>query len=137
MIGQGLPEESADAHRAKCGPSRSDRGPGLPTLQQLVDRGNGSTAVTVLVNHFTNGETVPLHVHEVEEVLLVVAGHCTVTVSGRNEIVHSGDAVIVEAGLDHSITHQSPQECTVIAVLGSPDLEIGPMGIPRTWTEYR
>jgi quercetin dioxygenase-like cupin family protein len=107
-----------------------DRGPGLPTLQQLVDRANGSNAVTVLVNHFTDAETVPLHVHDVEEVLLVVAGQCTVTVSGREEIVAAGDAVIVEPGLDHSITHQTPQPCTVIAVLGSPDLQIGPTSIP-------
>lgn len=90
----------------------------------------------MLVNHFTNGETVPLHVHEVEEVLLVVAGHCIVNVSGREEIVHAGDAVIVERGLDHSITHQPPQPCTVIAVLGSPDLDIGPTSIPAHVTEY-
>ena len=35
------------------------RGPGLPTLQRLVDRAGGSDAVTVLVNVFTNGEAVP------------------------------------------------------------------------------
>jgi hypothetical protein len=29
------------------------RGPRLPTLQRLVDRSSGSTAVTVLVNIFT------------------------------------------------------------------------------------
>ena len=50
------------------------RGPGLPTLQRLVDRAGGSDAVTVLVNVFTNGEAVPEHTHEVEEVLLVTAG---------------------------------------------------------------
>jgi hypothetical protein len=43
------------------------RGPGLPTLQRLVDRANGSEAVTVLINRFTNGEVVPEHLHDVEE----------------------------------------------------------------------
>lgn len=36
-----------------------ERGPGLPTLQRLVDRANGSDSVTVLINRFTRGETVP------------------------------------------------------------------------------
>ena len=107
-----------------------DRGSDLPTLQQLVDRRNGSTAVTVLVNHFTQGETVPLHVHGVEEVLLVVAGECVVTVGGHPEVARTGDAVVVDPGADHSITHRPPAPCTVIAVLGSPDLQIGPATLP-------
>jgi putative monooxygenase len=103
-----------------------DRGPGLPTLQQLVDRENGSENVTILVNEFTAGETVPSHTHDVEEVLLVVTGECTVTVDGRVEPARQGDAVIVPAGALHSIGHGSAQPCTVVAVLGSPDLQIGP-----------
>lgn len=103
-----------------------DRGPGLPTLQQLVDRANGSNAVTVLINRFSKAETVPLHVHDVEEVLIVVAGECTVTIGDRAQVVREGDAVIVEPGLGHSITGRPPHPCTVAAVLGSPDVEIGP-----------
>jgi len=103
-----------------------DRGPELPTLQRLVDRANGSSAVTVLVNHFARGETVPRHTHDVEEVLLVTAGECTVTVDGRQGTARAGDAVIVEPGAEHSVTHHSGQQsCTVVAVLGSPDVRIG------------
>ena len=72
---------------------------GLPTLQRLVDRAGGSEAVTVLVNVFTSGETVPGHTHEVEEVLLVTAGECTVAIDGRPGIARAGDAVIVPPGL--------------------------------------
>jgi quercetin dioxygenase-like cupin family protein len=102
-----------------------ERGAELPTLQRLVDRANGSKAVTVLVNEFVQDETVPRHTHEVEEVLLVVVGECTVTVDGRPEQVGVGDAVIVEPGVDHSIAHHSDQSCTVVAVLASPDVQIG------------
>lgn len=62
-----------------------ERGSGLPTLQRLVNRANGSDAVTVLINHFTRGEMVPAHTYDVEEVLLVMAGECTGTVDGRQE----------------------------------------------------
>jgi len=101
------------------------REPGLPTLQRLVDRAGGSQAVTVLVNVFTSGEAVPGHTHEVEEVLLVTAGECTVTIEGRPGIARAGDAVIVAPGTRHAIKHDSDQPCQVIAVLASPDAQIG------------
>ena len=102
-----------------------DRGSELPTIQRLVDRTNGSNAVTVLINEFAHGETVPEHTHEVEEVLLVTAGVCTVTVDGRPERVRAGDAIVVEPGASHSITHHADEPCTVLAVLASPDVRIG------------
>ena len=101
------------------------RGPRFPTLQRLVDRASGSDAVTVLVNTFTHGESVPEHTHEVEEVLLVTAGECTVTVDGRPEAARTGDAVIIEPGASHAISHNSDGLCEVIAVLASPDAQIG------------
>ena len=101
------------------------RGSPLPTLQRLVDRASGSNAVTVLINTFTSGESVPEHTHEVEEVLLVTVGECTVTVDGRPEAARTGDAVIVRPGTSHAISHNDDEPCTVIAVLASPDAQIG------------
>ena len=97
------------------------RGPGLPTLQRLVDRTCGSAALTVLVNVFTSGEAVPEHTHQVEEVLLVRAGECTVTVAGQPQAARAGDAVIVPPGTRHGIQHRPPERCEVVAVLASPD----------------
>jgi quercetin dioxygenase-like cupin family protein len=102
------------------------RGPGVPTFQRLVDRANGSKAMTVLVNNFTSDEAVPEHTHEVEEILVVTAGECTVTVDGRPETARAGDAVIVDPGIRHGISHNSAQPCQVVAVLASPDAQIGP-----------
>ena len=101
------------------------RGPQFPTLQRLVDRASGSAAVTVLVNVFTSDEAVPEHTHEVEEVLLVTVGECVVTVDGRPEAARAGDAVIITPGTRHAISHDSDQPCQVIAVLASPDVQIG------------
>src|SRR5204863_7237084 len=85
------------------------RGPRWPTLQRLVDRTSGSNAVTVLINTFTGGEAVPEHTHEVEEVLLVTVGECTVTIDGRPEAARTGDAVIIKAGISHAISHNSDE----------------------------
>jgi quercetin dioxygenase-like cupin family protein len=101
------------------------RGQSLPTLQLLVDRAGGSSAVTVLINIFASGEAVPEHTHEVEEVLLIRVGECVVTVDGRPEAARTGDAVIINPGTRHSISHNSDEPCEVIAVLASPDAQIG------------
>ena len=100
------------------------RGSRFPALQRLVDRASGSTAVTVLINTFASGEAVPEHTHEVEEVLLVTAGECTVTVDGQPEAARTGDAVIIKPGIRHAIIHNSAEPCTVVAVLASPDAQI-------------
>ena len=101
------------------------RGPRFPTLQRLVDRAGGSDAVTILINVFARGQEVPEHTHEVEEVLLVTAGECTVTVDGRPGAARTGDAVIIKPGIRHAISHDSDQLCQVVAVLASPDAQIG------------
>jgi quercetin dioxygenase-like cupin family protein len=100
------------------------RGPQWPTLQRLVDRANGSEAVTVLRNVFTSREAIPEHTHQVEEVLLVTAGECIVTVAGHPEVARTGDAVIITPGTSHAINHDSEEPCEVIAVLASPDAQI-------------
>jgi len=101
------------------------RGPRRPTLQRLVDRASGSDTVTILINLFTADQAVPEHTHEVEEVLLVTAGECTITVNGRPEAAREGDAVIIAPGSSHAISHDSGEPCQVIAVLASADAQIG------------
>jgi quercetin dioxygenase-like cupin family protein len=101
------------------------RGDGRPTLQRLVDRAAGSDAATILINVFAGNQAVPEHTHEVEEVLLVAVGECTVTLDGRSEAVRAGDAVIVPAGSSHAISHDTAELCQVIAVLASADAQIG------------
>ena len=102
-----------------------ERGPRRPTLQRLVDRASGSDTVTILINIFAGDQAIPEHTHEVEEVLLVTAGACTVIVNGRPEAAREGDAVIVPPGTSHAISHDSRKPCQVIAVLASADAQIG------------
>jgi quercetin dioxygenase-like cupin family protein len=101
------------------------RGPGLPTLERLIDRASGSNALTIFINCFSSGEAVPEHTHDVEEVLLVTVGECTVTIDGRSEVARAGDAVIINPATSHAISHNSDEPCEVIAILASPDAQIG------------
>jgi quercetin dioxygenase-like cupin family protein len=104
------------------------RGEALPTLQRLVDRSVGSEAFTVLVNVASAGQAVQAHVHDVEEVLIVVDGEISASLDGVRITAAAGDIVIVPPGTEHTFRHhgQPSVPARVIAVLGSPDARIGP-----------
>jgi quercetin dioxygenase-like cupin family protein len=97
----------------------------LPLLQRLVDRDNGSEAMTVLVNTFAGDENVPDHTHDVEEILVVTRGRVTFTVGAAGVDAVAGDAVVVPPGTVHGIRHTGTGEATVIAVLASADVILG------------
>jgi quercetin dioxygenase-like cupin family protein len=40
-------------------------------------------------------------------------------------IARTGDAVIIKPGTSHAISHHSDERCEVVAVLASPDAQIG------------
>jgi quercetin dioxygenase-like cupin family protein len=95
------------------------RRPPLPTIQRLVDSDAGAQSTTIIVNKINEGQLVPTHQHDVEEILLVTAGQCLVTVGDDNAVVTAGDAVIIPPGTDHAIRHVN-QTADVIGVLASP-----------------
>ncbi len=100
------------------------RGEGLPTLQRLVDREAGSSAMTVLVNEFRADQQVPTHSHEVEEVLVVTQGTCRFQVGEVTITASEGDAVIVPPHTAHGIAHVGHGQATVVAVLASADVVV-------------
>jgi quercetin dioxygenase-like cupin family protein len=91
----------------------------LPTLQRLVDGDVGASATTILVNQFTAGQRVPDHKHDVEEVIVVTAGQCVVSLADAEEVLAAGDAVVVPPGTAHSIRHVGDLPATVLAVLAT------------------
>ncbi len=103
-----------------------------PTLQKLVNAGTGSTALTVLVNVLGDGESVPEHVHDVEEVLIVVEGSCQVSSGDELYAARAGDAVIVPPGTVHGILHTGSAPTRVIAAIASasalPDQDTATLG---------
>jgi quercetin dioxygenase-like cupin family protein len=104
--------------RSTARPTLVRRAP-LPTLQRLVDGDVGARATTILVNQFTAGQRVPDHTHDVEEVLVVTAGQCVVSLAEAEDVLAAGDAVVVPPGTVHSIRHVGDLPATVIAVLAT------------------
>jgi quercetin dioxygenase-like cupin family protein len=84
------------------------RGGALPTLQRLVDRSVGSEAFTVLVNVASAGQAVQAHVHDVEEVLIVVDGEISAPVDCVGTTAAAGDIVRVPPGTEHTFQPSRP-----------------------------
>ena len=112
--------------RATARPTVVRRAP-LPTLQRLVDGDVGACATTVLVNQFIAGQRVPAHKHDVEEVIVVTAGRCVVSLADAEDVLAAGDAVVVPPGTAHSIRHVGDLPATVIAVLAAADAVLPPI----------
>ena len=95
------------------------RPPPQPTLQRLVDATVGATTMTLLVNRLRAGEEVGAHLHDVEEILVVVDGECVVHAGRETSRLSAGDAVIVPPHTLHSLGHAGVGIARVVAVLGS------------------
>ena len=84
-----------------------DRGNGVVTLP-LVGRWNrDENSVTTGITRFEPGTAIGLHVHNVEETVLVLEGTATAVLEDRTETVPTGSAISVPAGVPHFISNQT------------------------------
>src|SRR5580704_14415069 len=57
---------------------------GHPSLSMVVNREVGARSMSVWVTFHEPGEVVPLHTHECEEIITIIAGEAIVTVAGES-----------------------------------------------------
>jgi quercetin dioxygenase-like cupin family protein len=65
-----------------------------------------------LINGFTTippGGSIPLHYHNVEESVLVLAGRATVEIGGTREVAQAGDVVWVPAEVPHRFLNEGSE----------------------------
>jgi quercetin dioxygenase-like cupin family protein len=85
------------------------------SLRWLADHSQGTTATAVLENELKTGGFVPLHRHEVEELLLCLAGRGEVVLDGRTYAFGAGDTTIVPAGSVHGFNNVGDEWMHVLA----------------------
>lgn len=102
--------------------------PGL-THRTLARQGDGLGTLSVWKQAITPGNGTPLHRHDCDEVVVVLAGSGTVLVDGREFPFRTGDTLILPAGCDHQIVSSGAEDLTVVATFGaSPVLTATPDG---------
>ena len=94
--------------------------PGGNCTSALATPSRGAQEVTVIRQHEIPGGHNPLHRHNREEVMVMLAGTVTVTVDAVQETLQPGDTLIVPAQALHQIanTGHEPAEWLIIAPQG-------------------
>src|SRR5262247_802236 len=76
-------------------------GSGHPSLSMVVNREVGARSMSIWTTFHEPGEVVPLHTHEYEEIITVVAGEAIMTVEGEWAPVRADMSVIIPPHTPH------------------------------------
>ena len=80
--------------------------------------------VAVIVEEIGVGDAIPLHRHQIDEVLLYEAGDAEVRVDEETYLVGAGDIVIVPAGAAHGTRNVGSDKVSVRAVFPSNRIDM-------------
>jgi mannose-6-phosphate isomerase-like protein (cupin superfamily) len=98
---------------------------GHPSLSMVVNREVGTSALSVWLANHEPGEDVPLHLHDVEEVLTFIEGEAEATLGNDTFPVRAGMSIIVPPGTPHGYRNTGTEPLVVIASLASPTAQRG------------
>jgi HTH-type transcriptional repressor of puuD len=102
-----------------------DRGSGvrtLPFVGKWNTPANESNRITTGMTVFAPGTGIPLHSHNVEESVLVVAGEATALIGDERFDLVAGEATWVPAGIPHCFLNRGQGEMTIYWVYGGRDV---------------
>src|SRR5947207_1729879 len=95
-----------------------DRGSGVKTIP-LVGKWNAQeNKVTTGMTVFGPGTGIPLHTHNVEETVLILAGEALVELGNETFELSAGDATWAPAGVPHRFANRGSGEMRIYWVYG-------------------
>ena len=100
---------------------RIDRGNGATTFP-LVGRADGTSAFTAGVSSFQPGVEVPLHSHNVEEMVNVLEGSGECEVDGQVYPVKQWDTTYIPAGLVHCFRNTGSQRMSIMWIYATTNV---------------
>lgn len=90
--------------------------PGGNATSPIATPSQGASEVSVIRQRQQPGGTNPLHTHDREEVLVMLAGGLQVTLGDEPRLVDAGDAVVIPAGTPHKLENTGDQEAEWLIV---------------------
>ena len=100
---------------------RVDRGNGAVTFP-MVGKSDGAQAFSAGVTSFQPGVDVPLHSHNVEEMVIILEGEGVCELDGVVSLVKAWDTTYVPAGVVHCFRNTSDSQMSIMWVYGSIDV---------------
>lgn len=99
-----------------------DRGNGVGTLPYVGHWNSVTAGMTSGVTVFGPGTSVPLHSHNVEEIILVLQGRASAVIDGERYDLHVGDSTWVPAGVDHHFFNHGDTQMRIYWVYGGREV---------------
>jgi quercetin dioxygenase-like cupin family protein len=96
---------------------------GHPSLSMVVNREVGARSMSVWVTFHEPGEVVPLHTHESEEIITIIAGEAIVTVAGESIPVHADMSIVIPRRTPHGYKNSS--DGILRMIVADPDAVLG------------
>jgi quercetin dioxygenase-like cupin family protein len=90
---------------------------------RIIDRPQGSGAITVGELEVEPGASLPLHRHRVEEVVIVLGGIARFDLDGVVDEAGPGTMLLAPAGAPHSLTCMSTEPLRVYFAFPSVDVD--------------
>ncbi len=107
------------------------------TLTKLIAPSTGAQEVMAWRDRLEPGAGSAPHLHDHEELIVVITGECVARIGRMEMILTVGDACLIPAGATHQITNRGiePWECITVMPVGTqfllPDGSETP---PPPWT---
>ncbi|HZU05333.1 MAG TPA: cupin domain-containing protein [Chloroflexota bacterium] len=98
---------------------------GRPSLTMVVNQEVGATALSVWIACHAPGEVVPLHTHDVEEVLTFLEGEGIATVGDTTLAIQPDMSLIVPSGVPHGYRNTGPGPLRIVITLADPAAPLG------------
>jgi len=98
---------------------------GHPSLSMVVNREVGARSMSVWTTFHQPGEVVPLHTHEYEEIITVIAGEAIVTVACESTSVHADMSIVIPPHTPHGYKNSGDGILRMIASFPDPDAVLG------------
>lgn len=95
-----------------------DRNGGIVTIPYVGKWNSELAKITTGVTKFAEGTSLPLHMHNVEESVLILSGEATADIDGTLIDLAPGEATWVSAGTPHRFINRGPGEMSIYWVYG-------------------
>jgi len=87
----------------------------------LAHKDLGASTVSLLMNRAEPGAAVPLHVHQVEETVVMFEGRIWVQLGDERRVIGPNDTVIIPALIPHAWGTEGTEAARMMWVYGGPD----------------
>ena len=104
------------------------------SYRRIVTQAEGALACTVWDQTLPPAGLIPLHAHETEETLTILAGQLTVTLAETTTVVETDTTILIAPGVFHSLRNDTTTLArmlvflpTAAPIIISPDGSTSPM----------